>query len=76
MSVVCGSTAEEFFYTTRSTSRNISCLLRVVVVQRSSTIRQGAPYEYILSVTCCSAAQELCHRTRSTIGVYLFCYVW
>ena len=41
--VVCVNTAEELFYKTRSTSRTIPTLLCVLILQRSSTTRQGAP---------------------------------
>ena len=42
LSVVFGSTEEELFCTTWSTSRNISTLLCVLIQQRSSSIRHGA----------------------------------
>ena len=49
--VVCGNTAEEPFYKTRSTSSSISTLLCVVILQRSSSTRQGAPVGVYLP--CC-----------------------
>ena len=41
--VVCVYTAEELFYTTRSTSGRIPTLLCVLILQRISSTRQGAP---------------------------------
>ena len=41
--VVCGNTAEELFYKTRSSRRGIPTLLCVLILQRSSSTRQGAP---------------------------------
>ena len=49
--VVCVNTAEEPFYKTRSTSRSISTLLCLVILQRSSSTRQGAPVG--LYLPCC-----------------------
>ena len=49
--VVCVNTAEELFYKTRSTSRSISTLLGMVILQRSSFTRQGAPVGVYLF--CC-----------------------
>ena len=51
--VVCGNTAEELFYKTRSTSRSISALLCVVILQRSSSTIQGAPVGVYLSRCVC-----------------------
>ena len=65
--VVCVNTAEEFFYKTRSTSRSISTLLyTVVILQRSSSTRQGAPVGVYLPCCVCTA-EELFYKTRSTI---------
>ena len=50
--VVCGNTAEELFYKTTSTSRGIPTLLCVLVLQRSSSTRQGAPVGGYLPVVC------------------------
>ena len=47
---MCVNTAEELFYTTRSTSRSIPTLLCVVILQRSSPIRQGAPVGLYLPI--------------------------
>ena len=49
--VVCVNTAEELFYKTRSTSRSISTLLCVFILQRSPSTRQGAPVGVYLP--CC-----------------------
>ena len=43
----------EFFYTTRSTSRSISTLLCVIILQRSSSTRQGAPVGVYLHCCVC-----------------------
>ena len=50
---VCVNTAEELFYKTRSTSRSISTLLGVVILQRSSFKRQGAPVGVYLPCCVC-----------------------
>ena len=51
--VGCGNTAEELFYKTRSTSRSLPTLLCVVILQRSSSTRQGAPVGvYLLCCVC------------------------
>ena len=49
--VVCVNTAEELFFKTRNTSGSISTLLCVLILQRSSSTRQGAPVGVYLS--CC-----------------------
>ena len=49
--VVCGNTAEELFYKTRSTSRGIPTLLCVLIMQRTFSTRQGAPVGWYLP--CC-----------------------
>ena len=49
--VVCGNTATELFYKTKSTSENIPTLLCVVILQRNSSTRQGAPVGVYLP--CC-----------------------
>ena len=49
--VVCVNVAEELFCKTRSTSRSISTLLGVVIMQRSSSTGQGVPVGVYL--TCC-----------------------
>ena len=49
--VVCVNTAEVLFYKTRSTSRSISTLLCVLLLQRSSSTRQGAPV--VVYLPCC-----------------------
>ena len=41
--VVCVYTSEELLYTTKSTSGSIPTLLCVLILQRSSSTRQGAP---------------------------------
>ena len=64
--VVCVNTAEEFLYKTRSTSRSISTLLCVLILQRSSSARQGAPPGYTYPVVCVNTAEELFYKTRST----------
>ena len=51
--VVCVNTAEELFYKTRSTSRSISTLLGVVILQRSSSARQVAPVGVYLPCCVC-----------------------
>ena len=50
---MCGNTAEELFYKTRSTSRGIPILLRVLILQRSSSTRQGAPVGVYLPCCVC-----------------------
>ena len=51
--VVSVNTAEELFYKTRSTSGSISTLLCVLILQRSSSTRQGAPVEVYLPCCVC-----------------------
>ena len=51
--VVCVSTAEELFYKTRSTSRGIHTLLWVLILQSSSSTRQGAPVGVYLPCCVC-----------------------
>ena len=51
--VVCGNTAEELFYKTRSTSGGIITLLCVLILQRSSSTRQGAPVGRYLPCCVC-----------------------
>ena len=51
--VVCVNTAEELFYTTRSTSGSIPTLLCVLILQRSSSRRQGAPVGVYLPCCVC-----------------------
>ena len=51
--VVCVNTAEELFYTTRSTSRGTPTLLCVLILQRSSSTRQGAPVGVYLPCCVC-----------------------
>ena len=51
--VVCVSTAEELFYKTRSTNRGIHTLLCVLILQRSSSTRQGAPVGVYLPCCVC-----------------------
>ena len=75
---MCVNTAEELFYTTRSTSRSISTVLCVLIQQRCSFTRQGAPVGVLSSLTrqgapagvylpCCfNTAEELYYKTRST----------
>ena len=46
-------TAEELFYKARSTLRSISTLLGVVILQRSSSTRQGAPVGVYLPCCVC-----------------------
>ena len=48
---MCVNTAKELFYKTRSTSGSIPTLLCVVILQRSSSTRQGAPVGVYLP--CC-----------------------
>ena len=50
---MCGNTAEELFYKTRSTSGGISTLLRVLILQRTSSTREGAPVGGYLSCSVC-----------------------
>ena len=74
--VVCGYTAEEPFYKTRSTSMGIPTLLCVLILQRSSSTRQGAPVgEYL---PCCVVILQWSSSIRqgATVGVYLPCCVW
>ena len=58
--VVCVNTAEELFYTTRSTSGSKPTLLCVLILQRSSSSRQGAPLGVYLP--CC-----VCKHCRGTL---------
>ena len=51
--VVCVNTAEELFYKTRSTSWSISSLLCVLILQRSSSTRQGAQVGVYLPCCVC-----------------------
>ena len=51
--VVCVSTAEERFYKTRSKSRGIHTLLCVLILQRCSSTRQGAPARVYLPCCVC-----------------------
>ena len=51
--VVCVYTAEEVFYTTRSTSGSIPTLLCVLILQRSSSTGQGAPVGVYLPCCVC-----------------------
>ena len=51
--VMCVNTAEELFYTTRSTSGSIPTLLCVLILQRSSSTRQGAPVGVYLPCCVC-----------------------
>ena len=51
--VVCVSTAKELFYKTRSTSTGIPTLLCVLILQRSSSTRQGAQVEGYLPFCVC-----------------------
>ena len=69
--VVFVSTAEELFYKTRSTSTGIPTLLCVLILQRSSSTRLGAPvegyrWEYIYPVVCGNTGDELFDKTRRT----------
>ena len=48
---MCVNTAEELFYKTRSTSGSISTLMCVLILQRSSSTRQGAPVGVYLRKT-------------------------
>ena len=58
--VVCVNTAEELFYKTWSTSGRIPTLLCVLILQRSSSTRQGAPVGIYLP--CC-----VCKHCRGAI---------
>ena len=51
--VVRVNTAEELFYKTLSTSRSISTLLGMVILQRSSSTRQAAPVGVYLRCCAC-----------------------
>ena len=51
--VVRVNTAEELSYKTRSTSRGIPTLLSVLILQRSSSTRQGAPVGVYLPCCVC-----------------------
>ena len=51
---MCGHTAEELFYKTRSTSGSISTLLWVLILPRSFSTRQGARVGVYLSCSVCS----------------------
>ena len=54
----------------------IPTLLCVLILQRSSSIRQGAPVgEYI---PCCVVILQRSSSTRqgATVGIYLPCCVW
>ena len=74
LSVLCSSTAEELYHTTRSTSRSITGLLCVVVLHRSPSIRQGALVGIYFS--CCVWQHSLGallydmepHRCISVVG--------
>ena len=73
---MCVNTAEEHFYKTRSTSRGIHTLLCVLILQRTSSTRQGAPVgEYL---PCCVVILQRSSSTRqgAPVGVYLSCCVW
>ena len=73
---MCVNTAEELFYKTRSTNRGIPTLLCVLILQRSSSTRQGAPEEEYLP--CCVVILQRSSSTRQgeIMGVYLPCCVW
>ena len=66
--VVCVSTAKELFYKTRSTSGSISTLLCVLILQRISSTRQGAPVGVYLPVVCVNTTEDLFYKTRRTSG--------
>ena len=67
--VVCVNTAEELFYKTTSTSRSISTLLCVLILQRFSSTNQGAPVGvYLPCCVCVNTVEELFYKTRSTSG--------
>ena len=53
LTLLCVSTAEELFYKTRNTSGRIPTLLCVLILQRSSSIRQGAPVGVYLPCCVC-----------------------
>ena len=63
---VCVSTATELLYKIRSTSRNISTLLCVLILQMGFSTRQGAPVGDTYHVVCVNTAEELFYKTRST----------
>ena len=63
LSVLCSSTAEELYHTTRSTSRSINGLLCVVVLQRSPSIRQGALVGIYFS--CCAVLSQTTDKIYS-----------
>ena len=75
--VVCVNTAEELSCKRRSTSRGIPTLLCVVILQRSSSTRQGASVGVYLPRCCGNRAEELFYKTRSTSRSIstLFCVV-
>ena len=54
---MCISTAEELFYKTRSTSGSISTLLCMLILQRSSSTRQGAPVGVYLPCCVCKCSR-------------------
>ena len=68
---MCVNTAEELIYTTRSTSRSISTVLCVLILQKTSSTRQGAPVGVYLP--CCVFILQRSSSTRqgAPVGVYL-----
>ena len=73
---MCGITAEELFYKTRSTSRSISTLLCVLILQRSSSTRQGARVGVYLPCCVCKYCRGALLQDKEHQKEYIHPIVW
>ena len=69
---MCVYTTEELFYKTRSTSGSISTLLCVLILQRSSSTRQGAPVGVYLPCCVCKYCRGALLQDKELQWEYIY----
>ena len=70
--VVCVSTAEELFCKTRSSSGSISTLVFVLILQSSSSTRQGAPVGVYLPCCVCKYSRGALLQDKEHQWEYIY----
>ena len=69
---MCGNTAEELFYKTRSTSRGTPTLLCVLTLLRSSSTRRGAPVGVYLPCCVCKYCRGALLQDKEHQSEYIY----